>query len=200
MAIAYIGLGANLPGPAGAPEATLAAAAEMMAKLGRIRARSGLYSTAPVGVAEQPRFLNAVVAVETELAPRALLDGLLQIERAFGRDRTAAAANGPRTLDLDILLYGDLVLSEHGLAIPHPRMAERAFVLAPLRDIAAEVRDPRTGETVGKLYERVSGESAIKNVPDAVVHVESERWRAGPGSSGGGAGGALRADADYDRS
>jgi 2-amino-4-hydroxy-6-hydroxymethyldihydropteridine diphosphokinase len=199
MPIAYIGLGANLPGPAGSLEDTLAAAAEGLAKLGRVLARSSLYSTTPVGLAEQPRFLNAVVALETELAPRALLEELLALERAFGRDRSAGVANGPRTLDLDILLYGDLVLSEHGLAIPHPRLAERAFVLAPLNEIAPEMRDPRTGETVGKLYERVNQESASKDGPDAVVHVESERWRAGAGSAGSGAGGDVRPDADRDR-
>jgi 2-amino-4-hydroxy-6-hydroxymethyldihydropteridine diphosphokinase len=198
MPTAYIGLGANLPGPAGSPEETLAAAAEKLAQLGRVLARSSLYSTAPVGLAEQPRFLNAVVALETELAPRALLEELLAIERAFGRDRSSGVANGPRTLDLDILFYGDLVLAAHGLAIPHPRMAERAFVLAPLNEIAPEMRDPRTGETVGKLNERVSGEGASKDVPDAVVHVESERWRAGAGGAGGGAGGGVRAGADRD--
>jgi 2-amino-4-hydroxy-6-hydroxymethyldihydropteridine diphosphokinase len=191
MPIVYIGLGANLPGPEGTPEQTLAAAAERIAGLGRVVARSRLYSTAPVGFAGQPRFLNAVIAIETELAPRALLEELLKLERAFGRDRSAGIENGPRTLDLDILLYGDLALSEHGLTIPHPRMAERAFVLAPLHEIAAEVRDPRSGETVGQLFQRVGREGASKDIPDAVVHVESERWRAGAGNAC--AGGDVRA-------
>ena len=198
MPTAYIGLGANLPGPAGQPEATLAAAAKKLAKLGRLRALSSLYSTAPVGFAEQPRFLNAVIALDTGLAPRALLEALLEIERTLGRDRSAGVENGPRTLDLDILLYGDLVLSEHGLAIPHPRMAARAFVLAPLNEIAPQVRDPRTGETVAKLFERVNREGASKDVPDAVVHVESERWRADAGRAGGSAGGHVRAGTDPD--
>ncbi len=190
MPIAYVGLGANLPGPAGPPEAALAAALKSLAKLGRLVARSSLYSTAPVGLTEQPRFLNAVAALETELAPRALLEALLGIERGLGRDRSTGQENGPRTLDLDILLYGDLVLREDGLTIPHPRLAERAFVLAPLREIAPQVRDPRTGATVGELYERVSREGASKDVPDAVVHVESEGWRAGAGNAGGGDAGA----------
>jgi 2-amino-4-hydroxy-6-hydroxymethyldihydropteridine diphosphokinase len=198
MPTAYIGLGANLPGPAGSPEATLAAAAKRLAKLGRVRRRSSLYSTAPVGFADQPRFLNAVVALETRLAPRALLEALLEIERALGRDRSTSQENGPRTLDLDILLYGDLVLREHGLALPHPRMAERAFVLAPLSEIAPEVRDPRSGETMGQLFERVGREGAAKD--DAVVQVESECWPAGAGRAGGGVRGRVGAGADRDHS
>ena len=108
MPLAYIALGANLPSSAGLPEVTLAAAAQGLAAMGRIIARSSLYSTAPVGREDQPRFLNAVVALETQRSPRELLDSLLAIEQAFGRDRAASVPNGPRTLDLDILLYGDL--------------------------------------------------------------------------------------------
>jgi 2-amino-4-hydroxy-6-hydroxymethyldihydropteridine diphosphokinase len=199
MPTAYIALGANLPSPAGEPEATLAAAVASLAALGRVLACSRLYSTAPVGMAEQPRFLNAAVALETDLAPRALLEGLLEMEREFGRDRLAGVENGPRTLDLDILLYGDLVLGEHGLAIPHPRMTERAFVLAPLRDIAAEVRDPRSQVTVAKLFERVLGEDRSKHVNkdvnDAFVQVESDGWRAGAWDTGGSGGAGVRAGA-----
>src|SRR5579863_4753488 len=104
-----------MDGPAGSPEATLDAAAERMELLGRVVARSSLYSTEPVGFAEQPRFVNAVVALETELEPRALLDRLLVIEKEFGRDRSASIPNGPRTLDLDILLIGPLEIDEPGL-------------------------------------------------------------------------------------
>jgi 2-amino-4-hydroxy-6-hydroxymethyldihydropteridine diphosphokinase len=198
MPTAYIGLGANISGPAGTPEATLARAAEQVAALGRVAARSHLYSTAPVGLAEQPRFLNATLALETELAPRALLEGLLAIERGLGRDRSNSVPNGPRALDLDLLLFDELVLSEHGLAVPHPRMAERAFVLAPLSEIAPQARDPRTGATVGELFERLCRESAAENGPDAVVRVESDLWRAGAGDGGGGSD-DLAADADSDR-
>jgi len=119
MRTAYIGMGGNLASWAGAPEATLAAAALRLESLGRVTSRSSLYSTAPVGFAAQPRFVNAVVALETELEPRELLDGLLAIEQEFGRDRAAGFANGPRTLDLDILLLGDLEIREPGLVIPH---------------------------------------------------------------------------------
>lgn len=195
MPTAYIGLGANLPGPAGPPEATLAAAAEQLKALGRVAARSSLYSTAPVGLTEQPRFVNAVIALKTELAPRALLEALLAIERGLGRDRADSVPNGPRTLDLDLLLYGDMVLSEYGLAIPHPRMAERAFVLAPLSEIAWEALDPRTGATVGELFERLCRESAAENGPDAVVRMENDLWRAGAGDGDGDLG--AGADSDH---
>src|SRR6185437_8085077 len=119
MPTAYIGLGGNLPSTAGPPEATLAAAARRLGTIGRVTARSRLYSTEPVGFADQPRFINAVIALETALGPRELLDTLLEIEREFGRDRSAGIANGPRTLDLDLLLYGDEVVHEPGLEVPH---------------------------------------------------------------------------------
>jgi 2-amino-4-hydroxy-6-hydroxymethyldihydropteridine diphosphokinase len=175
MHTAYIGLGANLPSAAGAPEATLVAAAARLASLGRVTRRSSLYSTEPVGLAEQPRFLNAVVALDTGLAPRTLLRRLLAIEEDFGRDRRKGIPNGPRTLDLDILLLGDLCLSEAGLVIPHPRLAERAFVLVPLNEIAPQAVDPRTNATVAELLaalvDRCAGEAG------AVVPVTSEIWR-----------------------
>src|SRR5579863_7529132 len=132
MRVAYIGMGANLPSRAGAPEATLAAAVERMQALGRIVRRSSLYSTEPVGLQAQPRFLNAAVALETELEPHALLGRLLAIELEFGRDRSSGIVNGPRTLDLDILLMDNVYLDEPELKIPHPRLAERAFALVPL--------------------------------------------------------------------
>jgi 2-amino-4-hydroxy-6-hydroxymethyldihydropteridine diphosphokinase len=185
MAIAYIGLGANIPGPAGPPEATLAAAAERLAQLGSIVACSSLYSTAPVGFADQPRFFNAVIALETGLAPRELLEELLDLELDFGRDRSAALRNGPRTLDLDILLYGDLVLSEHNLVVPHPRLAERAFVLVPLHEIAPDLRDPRTASTVGQLLGSLFPDPA-EGKAHAVEKVESGFWPAG--LCGGGSG------------
>ena len=172
MQTAYIGMGGNLASWVGAPEATLAAAALRLESLGRVIRRSSLYLTAPVGFAGQPRFVNAVVALETELAPRALLDGLLAIEQEFGRTRPADFQNGPRTLDLDILLFGDLQISEPGLEIPHPRLAERAFVLIPLSEIAAQVVVPGLAKTVQQLL--ASLREGLDS--DAVVQVKSEVW------------------------
>jgi 2-amino-4-hydroxy-6-hydroxymethyldihydropteridine diphosphokinase len=174
MSLAYIALGANLLSPAGPPEDTLAAAAERLNTLGRVVARSSLYSTAPVGFADQPRFANAVVALETRLSPQELLDGILSIEIEFGRDRAASPPNGPRTLDLDILFYGDMVLSQSGLEIPHPRLAGRAFVLVPLNEIAPDLRHPRSGKTVAEMLQALPDGAA----PDAVAKIESGVWTA----------------------
>ena len=182
MRTAYIGMGGNLASWAGTPEATLAAAALRLESLGRVARRSSLYLTEPVGFAEQPRFVNAVVALETELSPRELLNRLLAIEQEFGRDRAAGFANGPRTLDLDILLFGDLQISEPGLEIPHPRLAERAFVLIPLNEIAPEVVVPGCGKTVAQLVESQVSKARF-----------FDKLRAGseaPGLVGGSRGGA----------
>jgi 2-amino-4-hydroxy-6-hydroxymethyldihydropteridine diphosphokinase len=187
MRTAYIGMGANLPrpsgsGPAESPEATLAAAVERLALLGRVTARSSLYSTAPVGFADQPRFVNAAVALETDLQPRTLLDALLGIEREFGRDRSAAIPNGPRTLDLDILLIDGVEVSEPGLEIPHPRLAERAFALIPLNEIAPQARDPRTGATIAEWLQRLLSINAADAL-HGVVPIHSDVWHASHATS-----------------
>jgi len=172
MQTAYIALGANLASRAGSPAATLAAATARLGELGRVAARSSLYSTAPVGFAQQPRFVNAVVALETALEPRALLNKLLVIEKEYGRDRSAGIPNGPRTLDLDILLIDDLNIHEPGLEIPHPRLAERAFVLIPLNEIAAHLTIADCGKTVSELLQTL--EKSRQGETDAVVRIESD--------------------------
>ncbi len=177
MPLAFIALGANLPSPAGPPHATLAAALEQIRSLGRIVARSSLYSTEPIGFADQPRFLNAVIAFETDLAPRPFLHSLLSIERLFGRDRSHSVPNGPRTLDLDILLYGDLILTEPGLEIPHSRLTQRPFVLVPLAEIAPNLRIPPSGLTAGELLANLKPQAD----PAAAVRIASSQWPTDPG-------------------
>ena len=134
MTRAAIALGSNLDDP----EAHVNRGFDDIAALPRTQllARSKLYRTKPVGYADQPDFINACALVETSLRPRALLDELLAIEKRHGRVRTIP--NGPRTLDLDIVLYGDEKIDEPGLVIPHPRAHEREFVLKPLRDVVPD--------------------------------------------------------------
>jgi 2-amino-4-hydroxy-6-hydroxymethyldihydropteridine diphosphokinase len=160
MPRAYIGLGANLGDPS---KQLLAAVAAFAGVPGTSLARrSSFYRSAPVGHADQPDFVNAVAEIETELPPRALLDALLQIEQTLGRSRSFA--NAPRTLDLDLLLYGDTVLDEPGLHVPHPRMHTRAFVLAPLAEIAPGIEIPGHGAIApllaacaGQVIEKLAG-------------------------------------------
>ncbi len=175
MPTAYIGMGANLPSVAGPPEATLAAAASRLAQFGAIGARSHLYQTKPVGLADQPDFVNAVLALETDLEPRRLLNELHAIERAYGRNRDIEIRYGPRSLDLDILLFGSAVLREAGLEIPHPRMFERAFALVPLREIAPDFRDPNTGLSVTQWVERLFPVDDYAHLE--VIPIESRLWR-----------------------
>ena len=143
MPRAYVGLGSNL----GDRERTLRGAVEALAGCPEVEvaAVSTLVETDPVGLLDQPRFLNGVVALETELPPRALLDLLLGVERRFGRRREGVRPGGPRTLDLDLLLYGAAEIDEPGLRIPHPRLGERAFVLAPLAEVAPGLEVPGQG-------------------------------------------------------
>jgi 2-amino-4-hydroxy-6-hydroxymethyldihydropteridine diphosphokinase len=143
VARAFVGLGSNL----GDREATIRSAlAELGATPGiEVRAVSQLRETDPVGYVDQPRFLNGAAELETTLEPRELLAVLLGIERRFGRDRAAGPRFGPRTLDLDLLLYDDLVLAEPGLELPHPRLHERLFVLEPLAELDPDLDLPRWG-------------------------------------------------------
>ncbi|HSG12626.1 MAG TPA: 2-amino-4-hydroxy-6-hydroxymethyldihydropteridine diphosphokinase [Gaiellaceae bacterium] len=147
MARAYVGLGANL----GDREATLLRAVDLLGEVEGVRVVgvSALRETDPVGVLDQPRFLNGAAAVETELTPRELLDALLGVERSLGRVRDGERW-GPRTVDLDLLVFGDVVVDEPGLRVPHPRLHERRFALEPLSDLDPTLEIPGRG-TVSAL-------------------------------------------------
>lgn len=114
---------------------------------------STLRDTDPVGFLDQPQFLNGVVEVETALTPRTLLETLLELERVFGRDRGASPPQGPRTLDLDLLVYGHEIISEPGLEVPHPRLRERRFVLEPLAELDPTLEVPGMGRVETLLAE-----------------------------------------------
>jgi 2-amino-4-hydroxy-6-hydroxymethyldihydropteridine diphosphokinase len=148
MTVAYIGLGSNL----GDREETLRDALARLAELGEVRV-SCFHETDPVGVTDQPKFVNAVAELSTQLAPRDLLDALLAIERELGRDRSREQRWGPRTLDLDLLLYGGEMIDEPGLTVPHPRLADRRFVLEPLHELVPGLVLP-DGTRVGDLLAR----------------------------------------------
>jgi 2-amino-4-hydroxy-6-hydroxymethyldihydropteridine diphosphokinase len=123
--------------------------------LGQVRAVSRFYDTAPVGYTDQPNFLNAAMLLETELEPVELMRALLAVERAMGRDRAAAVAKGPRVIDLDLLLMDDVVMVTEALTLPHPAMAQRRFVLEPLKQIAPTLVDPLSGRTVAEMLAAV---------------------------------------------
>jgi len=154
---AFVALGGNI----GDSPAQIRSALRALAGLPdtRLVRQSSLYRNPPVGYLDQPEFVNSVAQIETRIAPRALLGHLLEIERAHGRVRDHP--NAPRTLDLDILLYGGQVVHEPGLTIPHPRMPERAFVLVPLAEIAPDFEVPGRGR-VADLLRNVETSGMIK--------------------------------------
>jgi 2-amino-4-hydroxy-6-hydroxymethyldihydropteridine diphosphokinase len=143
MVRAYVGIGSNL----GDREAVVAAALERLGAADGVEvlAVSTLRETDPVGYLDQPRFLNGAVALETSLTARELLGRLLEIERGLGRVRGDGPRFGPRTIDLDLLLYGDERIDEPGLEVPHPRVAERRFALEPLAELDPDLEIPGSG-------------------------------------------------------
>jgi 2-amino-4-hydroxy-6-hydroxymethyldihydropteridine diphosphokinase len=149
MTVAYVGLGANL----GRREVTLLRAVDLLSETDGVEvlAVSQLRETEPVGVVDQPAFLNGAAAIETSLPPSRLLEALLGIERTLGRIRDVRW--GPRVVDLDLLVYGDVQLDEPGLHVPHPRLGERRFVLEPLAELAPALDVPGLGNVSTLLAE-----------------------------------------------
>jgi 2-amino-4-hydroxy-6-hydroxymethyldihydropteridine diphosphokinase len=153
---AYLSLGSNL----GNREKNLREAVERLGEFGEVSAVSSFYETEPVEFTEQPWFLNMTVRLETELMPRQLLSAILKIEIEMGRRRTHP--KGPRLIDIDIVLLGDTVMNDRALTIPHPAMQERKFVLAPLAEIAAEVKHPVLQKTVREMLAELQDGPVVK--------------------------------------
>ena len=160
MHIAFIALGSNLGDPESSVHQGIAALAELPQS--QLASVSSLYRSAALGHADQPDFINAVAQLSTGLAPQALLAALLAIEQRFGRERSFA--NAPRTLDLDLLLYDAQTIAEPGLAVPHPRMHQRAFMLAPLLEIAPTCVIPGRGPAADWLA-RCANQALVRLVP-----------------------------------
>jgi len=156
MTTVYIALGTNL----GDRPVNLARALTLIDESAAITKRSSIYETAPMYIKDQPQFLNMVVEAETELEPGPLLQALKRIEEDLGREEQIRF--GPRLIDLDILFFGNRVIDEPNLAIPHRRFGERAFVLKPLCEIAPDLTDPRTGHTMQALLSYLSDDDGVR--------------------------------------
>jgi len=156
--ICFLGIGSNM----GDPALNCASGARGVSEIDGVTVlrRSSLYRTQPVGLAKQEWFVNGVIEIRTALGPHSLLDGVLGVEDRMGRVREERW--GPRIIDIDILLYGQAVINEDGLAIPHPRLHKRRFVLIPLDEIAPHVIHPAFGVSVGGLLDRVEDDSAVE--------------------------------------
>lgn len=159
--IVYLSLGSNL----GDRAANLRSAIHKLADLGAVKAVSAFYETEPVGLTAQPWFLNCAVKLDTEKMPRQLLAGVLNLEQEMGRQRKQK--NGPRIIDIDILLFGTSIIDTHGLTIPHPRLHERRFVLEPLVEIAPDIRHPVFKRTARELRDALPPGQTVRRVLDS---------------------------------
>jgi len=157
----YLSLGSNV----GERESHLRDAITRLQSTGRVLAVSSFYETEPVEVTEQPWFLNCAVVLETQKVPNPLMEDILGIEQEMGRQRTQK--KGPRTIDIDILLFGDTILNSPELTIPHPAMHERRFVLQPLAEIAPELQHPVLKKTIGELLEALPAGQAVRRQAEA---------------------------------
>lgn len=158
MSEVYLGLGSNI----GEKHRYLRRALALLEAKCRVSAVSSFYATEPVGYREQEWFVNCAARVETDLSPGELLNFIHEIESALGRQR--GVPNGPRTIDIDILLFESLVIDEDGLTVPHPRMHERLFVLAPLVEIAADVVHPVRRKTISELWQRAPRTHGVRAI------------------------------------
>jgi 2-amino-4-hydroxy-6-hydroxymethyldihydropteridine diphosphokinase len=159
--LVYLSLGSNV----GERAANLNAAIERLRTLGEVVAVSSLYETEPVEFAAQPWFLNCAVKLNTEKMPKQLLDAVLDIEKGMGRKRLKK--KGPRTIDIDILLFGNSIIEAKGLTVPHPAMHERRFVLEPLAEIAPEVRHPVFKRTARELKDALPPGQAVRRLNES---------------------------------
>lgn len=159
--LVYLSIGSNV----GDREANLRDAIARLATLGNVLAVSSFYETEPVEMAAQPWFLNCAVKLDTEKMPKQLLAGILDLEQQMGRRRVQEKTKGPRTIDIDILLFGTSIVEAKGLTIPHPAMHERRFVLEPLAEIAPEVRHPAFKRTIRELRDALpAGAQAVRRL------------------------------------
>ena len=156
--IVYLSLGSNL----GDRAANLRLALEKLAELGTVQSVSSFYETEPVGLSSQPWFLNCAAKLDTEKMPRQLISGILNLEQAMGRQRKQK--NGPRIIDIDILLFGTSVVDTHSLTVPHPRLHERRFVLEPLTEIAPEVRHPVFKRSIRELRDALPPGQTVRRL------------------------------------
>jgi 2-amino-4-hydroxy-6-hydroxymethyldihydropteridine diphosphokinase len=168
----YLSLGSNV----GDRAANLRTAIKRVSSLGDVMAVSSFYETEPVEFAAQPWFLNCAVELDTEKMPKRLLAGILDIEREMGRRRVQK--KGPRTLDIDILLFGNSIIQTKGLTIPHPAMHERRFVLEPLAEIAPQARHPVIKRTVRELRDALPPGQAVRRASDLRLQTSDQKHRA----------------------